>query len=81
MSKGIMISCKETSELVIQRNQIKLSFGDWMKLQMHLLMCKFCRRFAIQNKFIDQAMHHLNDHQNNHIPDDFKERVLHQLEK
>lgn len=81
MSKGIMITCKDATEMVVKKNQEKLSFSDWMKLQMHLLLCNLCRRFAIQNKFIDNAIRKLDAQHHHDLSSDFKERVLHELEK
>lgn len=82
MSKELMINCKEATELAVKKSQQKLSFIDWIRLQIHLFVCKYCRRFVVQNKLIDQAVHEIDQHPRHHdLPPDFKQRVLHELEK
>jgi len=48
-----MLNCEKASELVIKKEENKISTIDKMRLWMHLQMCRFCREFEIQNKFIN----------------------------
>ncbi len=54
MKKGIMLSCEDTTFLVVKKDQEKLGMWDRMRIFMHLSMCKYCSLFAKQNKFIDE---------------------------
>lgn len=57
----IMISCKESTFLISKKQQDKLSMSEKMKLQFHLMMCKYCRRFADQISFIQKAIKRLRE--------------------
>jgi hypothetical protein len=43
-----MIACDEASFLVSLREERKLSLREWMQLNMHLLSCHLCRKYARQ---------------------------------
>jgi hypothetical protein len=47
---GLMITCKEATELINRREEGKISYLDKVKLFIHLLMCKFCSAY---NKQLD----------------------------
>ena len=47
-----MLSCEEASLLMTQKQFKKLSIKKWLQLKMHLLSCKLCRRFDVQNDII-----------------------------
>ena len=51
MSKN-MIACDEASFLVSYRHENRLGFKRWWQLNMHLLSCHLCRKYARQ---IDQV--------------------------
>ena len=61
MKLGLMLSCKDTSELIVKRDAEKLKFYDHMRLMMHLSMCKFCNLFEKQNNFINSNIKALDD--------------------
>lgn len=50
-----MINCRQSTEWVIKDKQEALSIFQKLQLWMHLAMCKFCRRFAQQDKIINKA--------------------------
>lgn len=50
-----MLTCKQVSELVSQSPQRRLSFGEWLGIRFHLMICKLCARFTRQIKFIARA--------------------------
>lgn len=52
----IFIRCKQAVDFVSKREESKLSGVQHVQLQFHLLICKWCRRFAQQNNYIVQAM-------------------------
>ncbi len=67
----VILSCEKATELVIKKEENKISFIDNIRLWMHLQMCKFCKEFEGQNGFINLNMknhfgegchtHHLSD--------------------
>ena len=50
-----MISCRQSTEWVIKKEQGKLSVKENLQLLSHLAICSFCRLFAKQSKFINKA--------------------------
>lgn len=73
MSKR-MIACDEAGFLISFRQDKRLGLFQWMQLQMHLISCHFCRKYAVQIKQLDHKVaeyrmnsdpnacrHHLSD--------------------
>ena len=56
-----MISCKEASRLLSQRQDRPLAFFEGLKLRAHLLACDMCSRFSRQLDFMRQALRHYRD--------------------
>jgi len=48
----LMLGCKEATLLLVMSEERSLSNSERLKLSLHLKMCKFCRFFEKQNKFI-----------------------------
>ena len=61
MKKGMMISCKDATELVVRKDIEELSWWDKMRLSFHLAMCRFCNLFRKQSAVIDAASLELDD--------------------
>ncbi|MBK3519316.1 anti-sigma factor family protein [Carboxylicivirga marina] len=60
-TKGkMMISCKEATFLISKKQQDKLTRIEKIQLTFHLMMCKYCRRFERQTKFITKAIKKMN---------------------
>ncbi len=76
---GLMLSCKETSELIIKKDTEELKFYDRMRLMMHLSMCKFCSLFEKQNEFINSNIKALDDNVVKEFPKDSKVRIYDNL--
>ncbi len=76
---GLMLSCKETSELIIKKDTEELKFYDRMRLMMHLSMCKFCSLFEKQNDFINSNIKALDDNVVKEFPEDSKVRIYDNL--
>ncbi len=51
-----MIACDEASYLVSYRQENRLTIRQWWKLQVHLLSCYLCRRYASQVEGLQKAM-------------------------
>lgn len=52
-----MISCKQSTEWVVQKEHDKLSVKQNLQLLSHMAICRFCRFFAHQNSLINKALH------------------------
>jgi len=50
-----MLSCKEAAALVSESLDRKLPLGQRIALRMHLIFCRFCRRFSRQVLFLKEA--------------------------
>ncbi len=51
-----MLSCKQASQLISQSLERQLSGGERFKLRLHLLICRFCKRFSQQLSLIKLAV-------------------------
>ena len=52
-------TCKEASQLVSHACDRRLTLGERIGLQMHLLICSACARFARQIRFLREATRRL----------------------
>jgi len=52
----IMPSCKETASLVSQSMDGKLPWLDRLGMRYHLLICRFCRRYEKQIRWIESRV-------------------------
>ena len=52
-----MLTCKEASQLVSQRQDRTLTWREHLGLRIHLWICHNCRHFAQQLGFIRRALH------------------------
>jgi len=81
MKNGMMMSCKEATEMVIRKSEEKLSMGNQLRLMVHLAMCKFCSMFEKQNKIIDAMATELDDKFPEKMPESAKQKILHEISK
>lgn len=51
--KWYTFGCKDATYLAVKSEYAKLSFSEKIQLNFHLMMCKYCRFFAAQNKKIN----------------------------
>lgn len=50
-----MLSCKETTHLLSQAQDRKITVTERIHLEMHLAMCKGCKNFKQQMNFLREA--------------------------
>lgn len=62
LAHKIIYSCQEATLLVVKKAEIELSLMQRIRLWMHLQMCAACKRFNLQNEWIDKQLHK-NQHQ------------------
>jgi hypothetical protein len=51
-----MVSCREASRLLSQREERRLAIAERIRLVLHLRACDACTRFARQLAFIREAL-------------------------
>lgn len=51
-----LVTCREASRLLSQREEHPLALADRIKLRLHLSVCVACTRFARQLVVIQRAM-------------------------
>ena len=81
MKKGIMLSCEDTTHLVVKKAYEKLSLWDRMRIFMHLSMCKYCSLFEKQNKFLDDQVAKLDEASLSKLDQDTKTKILEDIQK
>ncbi len=57
-----MITCKEATRFISQKEEGKLSFKQRWQMWLHLSVCAICRIFEKQNKVIISNAPHLHEH-------------------
>ena len=76
-----MISCKEATKFILQREEGKLTFHQRWQLWQHLAICAVCRLFNKQNKVIINSASHLHDYDDALLTQSEKEFIISALEK
>jgi hypothetical protein len=51
-----MLSCKDASQIISQSLERKLTTRERFNLKLHLLICKYCKRFSQQIHSISVAL-------------------------
>ncbi len=79
-----MIKCKEASQLVSRSLDNKLSFRERFALKLHLMICKYCRRFSQQMSKLNVAICSMNktieEDTNIKLPPKVKTRIVKSIE-
>ena len=76
-----MLSCEDTTHLVVKKAYEKLGWWDRMRIFMHLSMCKYCSLFEKQNKFIDDQVAKLDEAGLSKLDQDTKTKILGDIQK
>ena len=71
-----MLSCEDTTHMVVKKAYEKLTMWDRMRIFLHLSMCKYCTLFQKQNKFIDKQVAKLDDAAPSKLDLDTKSKIL-----
>jgi flagellar biosynthesis/type III secretory pathway chaperone len=75
-----MISCKEATNYISQKEEGKLTLRQRWQLLQHLAICTFCRLFNKQNKIFIKSVPHLHKHTNASLTTQQKESMIAALE-
>jgi hypothetical protein len=74
-------SCKQASRLQSESLDRPLTFFEGFGLRIHLFLCKWCRRYGAQLKFLRSAAHQCEDHQPTHkLSSEARERIKQRLQ-
>ncbi len=86
LARGIAFlspSCKEASRLQSQALDRKLPFAQRLGLRIHLFLCRWCRRYGKQIRFLHDAAHkhpdQLSEPDPNILTQDARERLKQKL--
>jgi len=58
MKQFFFISCKQATFLLSKKEEGKLTWMQWWRLSLHLVLCKVCKLFEIQTNFITHHVAH-----------------------
>jgi len=53
LMEAAMLHCRKATYLIEKSNDVPLSFLEKVRLNMHLSICKGCRNYLKQNRFIE----------------------------
>jgi len=76
--KWYTFGCKDATYLTVKNDFAPLSSSEKILLKFHMIICKYCRRFVLQNKKINTQVK--ESYHNNHLTLSFdKKEALNQL--
>ena len=58
-----MITCKQATDMVSKKEEVKLSFLNRIQLWYHLFICSVCKLFSLQNELIIKNTASLSKHE------------------
>lgn len=58
-------SCREAARLQSEALDHQLRFSQKAGLRLHLVLCKWCRRYGRQIRFLSTAAHRYDEHEQN----------------
>lgn len=73
--KKLNLSCKEATRLMVQREFEILPVTTRVRLQVHLAMCKWCRRFQKQSECLSTALGRIDENQQEILSTEKKEVI------
>jgi len=74
-------SCKQASRLQSESMDRPLTFFEGFGLRIHLFLCKWCRRYGEQLKFLRRAAHQCDDHPSaSKLSPEARERIKQRLQ-
>ncbi len=74
-----MISCKQSTEWVLKKEDGHLSVKENIQLMSHLAICSFCRLFSRQSLLINKAYKNKNV-EGHHLTTEEKEELWHSVQ-
>ncbi|MDO8960636.1 MAG: zf-HC2 domain-containing protein [Methylophilus sp.] len=79
-----MLNCKQTSQLVSQSLDRRLTLQERFAMRLHLWLCKYCKRFSQQLLALRSGMQRMTklieEDTQLHMPSESKARIAKSLE-
>lgn len=66
--KALTPSCREAARLQSQQMDLSLGLAQRIGLRIHLLLCKWCRRYGIHIRFLRAASRQSAEEQEKNLP-------------
>ena len=77
-------TCKRATRLQSEAMDRRLSFSQKLGLRLHLFLCKWCRRYGRQLKFLRSAVRGCEEHESREAPQglspEARERIKQKLQ-
>lgn len=70
-----MLSCKNAARLASECQDRKLSFAEQTAFRFHLMICRVCRAYARQARFIGHALETLACNTKLKLPEQARQRL------
>ncbi len=81
---ALSLTCKQATRLQSEALDRKLSFFEKLGLRLHLFLCKWCRRYGEQLKFLRSAAQECHEHESSEAPQSLspeaRERIKERLQ-
>jgi hypothetical protein len=81
---ALLCNCRDASRLQSEALDKKLSFWQRFGLSLHLFICKWCRRYGKQVRFLRDAAHEHTDNLTDAVPQklssEARDRILQRLQ-
>jgi hypothetical protein len=77
---GLIKNCKETSVLVTQSMDRRLSWGERLGMRIHLTVCENCSRFVKQMRLIRELLGKEDQEMQPGLSDESRERIARKLQ-
>ena len=83
MGKKFFINCDEATTICDKSQYGEASLYDKIRLNIHMIMCKHCRKYTKQNSLMTQLFGKFATpcDDSEHMPDKDKKELQHQIEK
>lgn len=72
------ISCKEAVQLILKKEESKITLVDRIRLWRHLAICSLCRVFSSQNQLLNRGMKQLTQ-KHYALTDEDKDKIIHNV--
>lgn len=75
-----MITCKEATRIIVEKEEAPVSFKRRIQLWMHLGICSICKLFQKQNKTMNRLLSQMPENETVQLSEAEKNRLIDMLE-
>lgn len=69
LMQKLMLSCEQATFLITKEMSGTITFSEKIKMQFHLMACRYCTLFKKQSRFINDNVEHLQRHSSETLPE------------